>query len=175
MGLCPAPPKGLYEIKPFLFVGLLAPLPREGRCRTPLGVPLQKDSVLLKPAKGGWQSGLRFAKIHRGSLRDLAIPLWILPEILVGVFWCSSAVQGGGVILKLLFLWRLTFSFMGRPSAEVNVSTIGFMTIPPYGRSCNVRFFHYASRHNKHFRPKGRQVSTNIGELYRLTKVRLSW
>ena len=137
-------------------MGLLAPRPREGRCRTPFPIPLQKDSVLLKPAKGG--------------ACTLAIPLWKPPEILVGVFGCSSAVQGGGVDIKSLVLWRLTYCFAGRPSAEVFVNMRGFMAIPPYGRSKPQKSFFYASWHNKDFRPKGRQVSTNIGELYRFTQ-----
>ena len=139
-------------------MGLLAPRPRRGGCETPCC------------------TGLRFAKIHRGSLRDLvpykkgALPLFETPPkgdgsrdfasrrsiedrcatsqppldsplIWVGVFGCSSDVQGGGVYIKPLVLWRLTFSFAGRPSAEVFVTTRGFMTIPPFGRSCNVKAF----------------------------------
>jgi len=37
------------------------------------------------------------------------LPLWIPPKILVGVFWGSSDVQGGGVVLNRLFYGGLFF------------------------------------------------------------------
>ena len=88
-------------------------------------------------------------------------------------FFCGPTF-GGSAYCRVRALWLF------RPTGGWNRKNLflrltALQTLPPFGRSFTRKIFYYASRHYKHFRPKGRQVSTNIGELYRLAKVRLSW
>ena len=77
-------------------------------------------------------------------------------------------------ILKPFVFMAAYFFFYGPAfggSVRQHERLYGYSALRAVGTA---KIFFYAPRRNDHFRPKGRQVSTNIGKLYRLAKVHLS-